>query len=84
VPKLPITIAEWPRNEREVLRVSLDRFNGRGMVDVRAWWHDDDGSWKPGRGGLTLPTKHLRMLADGLARAVVEAEEIGLVPRLSG
>jgi hypothetical protein len=65
--QFPITILEWPRNEREVVRVSLETFNGRNMIDVRTWWPDSEGSWKPARGGLTLSIKHLRPLAHGLS-----------------
>jgi hypothetical protein len=77
--RFPIIIAEWQRNSREVVRVSLDRFNNRDTIDIRSWWRDGDGTFKPGRGGLTLAVKHLPALADGLADALQRARILGLV-----
>ena len=39
---LPLTVAEWPRNSRETIRVRLDRYNGQVVVDCRSWWRDTD------------------------------------------
>jgi Transcriptional Coactivator p15 (PC4) len=75
----PIIIAEWNRNDREVVRISLDQFNGRDTIDIRSWWRDSDGDLKPGRGGLTLAVKHLPALAEGLADALDRARALGLV-----
>src|SRR6266702_4403810 len=35
-PGFPVVIAEWPRNDREIVRVALDRFNGRFTIDLRS------------------------------------------------
>jgi hypothetical protein len=75
----PIVIAEWPRNSREFVRVALDRFNNRFTIDVRSWWKDGEGNWRPGRSGLTLAVKHLPALADGLADALDRARVLGLI-----
>jgi Transcriptional Coactivator p15 (PC4) len=77
--RFPIVIAEWQRNSREMLRVSLDRFNNRNTIDIRSWWRDSDGAFKPGRSGLTLAVKHLPSLADGLAHALQRARILGLI-----
>jgi hypothetical protein len=79
VVEFPIIIAEWQRNSREIVRVALDRFNGRETIDIRSWWQDRDGTYKPGRGGLTLSVAHLPALAEGLALALVEAQRLGLI-----
>lgn len=75
----PIIIAEWPRNAREALRLSLSEFRGAPMVDLRVWFDDGAGRMQPGRSGLTLSTKHLPRLAEAMARALAEAEARGLV-----
>lgn len=77
--RFPIIIAEWQRNSRELVRVSLDRFNNRDTIDIRSWWRDGDGTFRPGRGGLTLAVKHLPSLADGLAHALQRARILGLI-----
>lgn len=73
----PVIIAEWPRNKREVIRVSLDEYQGRKTIDCRCWWHDDHGELKPGRSGLTLALKHLPKLAQSLANALAQANALG-------
>ncbi len=49
----PIVTKEWRRQEREVVRVSLDRYNGREMIDARAWRTDARANLRRSRGVLT-------------------------------
>jgi hypothetical protein len=37
---LPIVVAEWKRNGREVIRVSLGKYQSNHTIDVRVadWW----------------------------------------------
>ena len=47
----PLTIAEWWKNRRgESIRLVLDAYQGRNVVDLRTWFTDDDGELKPGKG----------------------------------
>jgi Transcriptional Coactivator p15 (PC4) len=78
-PDYPIKIAEWRRNNHQTVRITLDRFNNRETIDIRTWWPDDLGNWRPGRGGLTLAVKHLPALVQGLADALQCARALGLV-----
>jgi hypothetical protein len=73
-----IVIAEWPKNQRETLRIRLDTFQGRAIVDCRCWY-DDGGTLKPGRAGLTVSTRHLPALAEALGRAAAIANVSGLI-----
>jgi hypothetical protein len=75
----PIVIAEWPRNKREVIRLSLDEYQGCKTIDCRVWWHDGDGVLKPGKYGLTLAVKHLPALANAVAKALDAARALGLL-----
>jgi hypothetical protein len=81
-PAFPIIIAEWRRNTREIVCIALDRFNNRKTIDIRAWWRDSEGNWRPGRSGLTLAVKHLPDLAEGLANALQRACVLGVACRL--
>ena len=65
-PDLPFTAGEWPRNNREDVRVRLDLFKDKVIVDCRTWWRDEAGELRPGRGGLTLSVRHLPALAEAL------------------
>jgi hypothetical protein len=77
---LPLTIAEWPRNARESIRVSLGEFNGTQTVDIRVWFAAPGEQLRPGRAGITLGMRHLPQIADALMRALAEAERRGILP----
>ncbi len=77
-PDLRITIAEWPRNNRETVRVRIDRYNDVETIDLRTWV-DVQGALKPTRTGLTLAVKHLPALSQTLADALAKARELGLL-----
>ncbi|MEZ5901656.1 MAG: transcriptional coactivator p15/PC4 family protein [Hyphomicrobiaceae bacterium] len=75
----PITIAQWDRNAREVVRVALDQYNGRHTVNARVWYRDAEGGVKPTKTGITLSIKHLPALAAALAEAERSARNLGLI-----
>jgi hypothetical protein len=77
--RYPITIAEWPSKNGELVRISLSRFNKYFMIDIRTWWRATNGNFMPGRRGLTLPVRHLPNLAAGFVRALEHAKLLGLV-----
>jgi len=63
-------IAEFQKNTRERVRVSLTEYGGYKLVDVRAFYEDAcTGEWKPGK-GLTLR----RELLPNLKKALLLAE----------
>ena len=74
-----IIIAEWMKNEREVVRVRLDVFKDRPIVDCREWYRASDGTFKPGRAGLTVSIRHLPSLANALAKAMETAIAVGSI-----
>jgi hypothetical protein len=76
---LPILIDEWPRSNRETIRVFLDRFQGRAIVHIRAFYTDTHGILRPGRDGLALGIRHLPKLADAICEAYRLACERGLI-----
>lgn len=47
-------LGEIERNPTEVLRVSLENFKGRDYIDLRIYYQDDNGEWKPTKKGVTL------------------------------
>ncbi len=85
-PDLPFTAGEWPRNNREDVRVRLDLFKDKVIVDCRTWWRDAEGELRPGKGGLTLAVRHLPALTEALQVALAYAGGSGLLdgPNTSG
>lgn len=47
-------LGEIERNPTEVLRISLENFKGRDYIDLRIYFQDDNGEWKPTKKGVTL------------------------------
>lgn len=76
---LPLLIAEWPRNGKDLIRVRLNAFNGRTTIELREWY-PADGDYKPGKAGITLSVAHVRPLADAFVKALAEAESRNLLP----
>jgi len=47
-------IAQFEKNATEVVRVSLTEYRGRKLVDVRVYYADDEGQYRPTRKGVSL------------------------------
>jgi hypothetical protein len=77
---LPIIIADWPKNGRENIRVTLGKYQSNYTIDIRLWYSAEDGTMRAGNKGITLAAgKHLRQLATALAEAERRAGELGLL-----
>jgi hypothetical protein len=77
-PPLPSVIAEWARSRQETVRVAVDQYHGRAVIDVRTWFDYGSGP-RPGKAGITLSIKHLPMLVQALAEAERQAVAAGLL-----
>ena len=75
----PHTVAEWQKNTRETIRVSLSEYHGRAIIDCRQWYSGNDGELKPSPKGLSLAVSHLPALADAIGKAMDLARKHGLV-----
>jgi hypothetical protein len=68
----PITIAEWWKNRRgESVRLTLNRYEGRNVIDLRTWYTGDDG--------IAAEVRYLPRLAAAFAKAAAKARELGLI-----
>jgi hypothetical protein len=61
-------VAEFAKNSRDKVRVVLREYHGTPLVDVRTYYEDDAGAWKPGR-GISLRRELLGKLLAGLTKA---------------
>lgn len=75
------TIARFPKNRREEVRVGLDEFNGHQLMTVRAWviGGAKDGGDIPTKNGLALRVAQLPQLIAALAAVEKEARSAGLL-----
>lgn len=47
-------IAQFEKNATEVVRVSLTEFRGHKLIDIRVYYSDDEGQYKPTKKGVSL------------------------------
>lgn len=73
------TIAEFPKNKRETLRIELTQFNGRDVVNARIWAPKEGVGLVPTPKGLTISPDLLPQLIGGLQAAQEAATKLGLI-----
>jgi hypothetical protein len=61
-------IAQFEKNSKEEVRVSIDDFHGRKLINLRVYYRSSDGEWRPGKQGLALNVERYRDLADALVK----------------
>lgn len=47
-------IAQFEKNATEVVRVSITEFRGRKLIDLRVYYTDDEGEYRPTRKGISI------------------------------
>ena len=59
-------------------RLTLNRYEGRDVVDLRTWYTGDDGKLKPGK-GFAAEVRHLPRLAAAFVKAEAKARKVRLI-----
>lgn len=47
-------LGEIQKNATEIIRVSKESFKGKDYLDIRIYFQNDEGEWKPTKKGITL------------------------------
>ena len=71
-------IAQFEKNATEVVRLSLTEYRGHKLVDIRVYYSDDQGQYRPTKKGVSLS---VNLYAD-FKRAVHALEKILLDRKL--
>ena len=59
------TIQKSPRLQ---IRIELDTYQGKEMINIREWYlEDDSGEWRPSKKGFTIPKYNLQALGELIA-----------------
>ena len=61
-------IAQFEKNATEVVRVSLTEFRGRKLIDLRVYYTDDDGEYRPTRKGIAISVDGYPEFRNAIAR----------------
>jgi hypothetical protein len=65
----PQIVTEFEKNTKERVRISLTEYGGHPLLDVRTFYQDAAGEWKPGK-GIAIR----RELVTTLRKALQQAE----------
>ena len=71
-------IVKIPRNQTEQVRVGVKEFKGKSYIDIRIYYMDDQGEWKPTKKGVSLSTEYITELKDAvniIGEQIKEIEE---------
>lgn len=72
-------VAILKKNSREEIRVSLDKFKGSDLFNLRVWFEADDGQMRPGKSGLAFRVDKLPEFITAANAALAEAKTKGLL-----
>lgn len=64
-----MVIGQVERSQTEVIRISTEEFKGRTYIDVRIYFEDNEGEWKPTKKGVTINPDKLEQVIDLLREA---------------
>jgi len=65
-------LARITKNPTEEVRVSLTNYRGYDLVDIRVFFQDEQGEWRPTKRGVSLSIDSVAELRE----AIVKAEEM--------
>ena len=74
-----ILVAQFERNKKEEVRVSVDTFHGRKLINIRVYYKDDDGTMKPGKQGIALGVDRYKDFAGAILAAGQHLKTQGLI-----
>lgn len=61
-------IAQFEKNATEVVRVSITEFRGRKLIDLRVYYADDEGEYRPTRKGIAISVDGYAEFRNAIAR----------------
>lgn len=68
-----IVVGQITKNARETIKVSVEEWHGRRIVNARVYFRAEDGEMRPSRKGLAISVDRLPELVEVLTRAMIAA-----------
>lgn len=62
-------IDKFPKNASEEIQTSYNQFNGNDLLDIRVFFEDDSGKYKPTRKGISLNVSQFAELEEAVRKA---------------
>lgn len=57
-------IAWFEKNSKDEFRAYISEYRGKPYINIRVFYRDDLGNWKPGKQGITIAVDRYRDLAN--------------------
>jgi len=70
------TLYTFAKNSQEEVRVSVGRFKGRDILNIRVYYETDDGRKCPSKKGLAMSLSLVSKLKAGIDMALAEWEKL--------
>ncbi|HEY9161795.1 MAG TPA: transcriptional coactivator p15/PC4 family protein [Desulfomonilia bacterium] len=72
-----ILVHSFMKNALEEVRVSVSTYKGKKYVDLRVYYQDDNGEYKPSKKGIAISPELLPELenAIGKLKEIIESQE---------
>jgi hypothetical protein len=71
-------VARFEKNSKEEVRVSVDLFHGRQIINIRVFYRDGE-QWKHGKQGIALSVERFKDLADAVLQVGQHLKTQGLL-----
>ncbi len=65
-------VKDIEKNANNKIRISITEFKGNNYIDVRVYYEDDAGEYKPTKKGVTFRPDQISQVMDGLLQAEKE------------
>jgi hypothetical protein len=78
-PNENVVITTFEKNKKEEVRVSVETFHGRKLINIRVFYKDDDGTMKPGKQGIALSVERYKDLAGAVLELGQHLKTNGLI-----
>ena len=78
-PNNDVLVAQFEKNKKEEVRVSVGTFHGRRIINLRVYFKDDDGTYKPGKQGLAVSVERYKDLAGAILQVGEHLKTNGLL-----
>jgi len=73
-------VAQFEKNSREEVRVSIDDFRGTKIINIRVFYRSATGEWLPGKQGIAMKADRYRDLASAILQLGEALQQQGLLP----
>ncbi len=78
-------IADIEKNSKEIIRVEVSEFKGRELINLRIWFSNVDGEYRPTQKGVTIDISKFEELKKAINKIdeFVKDREANTVPDLN-